>query len=220
MPGAIACSRWPAARAGASCSRNAAPTHPSTRWSRTTPRPPSCARRYVPGAAGGGAGGRGRPGRGRRAPAHRRRDGGHRRRGRADAHDRRGARRQARAAGEQGIAGDGGALLHGRRARGQCRAAAHRQRAQRDLPVPAGGLSCRAAIAGGAPPAAHRLRRAVSQLPTGRARARDAGAGVRASELGDGAQDLGGLGHHDEQGAGADRGLLAVRHAELAHRGA
>ncbi len=36
-------------------------------------------------------------------------------------------------------------------------------------------------------------------------------AGVRASELGDGPQDLGGLGHHDEQGPRGDRGPLALR---------
>ena len=36
-------------------------------------------------------------------------------------------------------------------------------------------------------------------------------AGVRASELVDGAQDLGRLGHPDEQGPGSDRGALPVR---------
>ena len=54
---------------------------------------------------------------------------------RADA--RRGARRQARAARQQGSAGDGRRAVHARRARGRRDAAADRQRAQRDLPVPA-----------------------------------------------------------------------------------
>ena len=42
---------------------------------------------------------------------------------------------------------------------------------------------------------------------------RHAGRGLRASELGDGPQDLGRLGHDDEQGARGDRGALAVRPA-------
>ena len=43
--------------------------------------------------------------------------------------------------------------------------------------------------------------------------ARHAGAGLRASELGDGPQDLGRFGDDDEQGPRGDRGALAVRRA-------
>jgi 1-deoxy-D-xylulose-5-phosphate reductoisomerase len=39
----------------------------------------------------------------------------------------------------------------------------------------------------------------------------DARAGLCPSQLGHGPQDLGRLGHHDEQGAGGDRGALVVR---------
>ena len=46
-----------------------------------------------------------------------------------------------------------------------------------------------------------------------------AGAGLRPSELGDGAQDLGRLGHADEQGPGSDRGAGAVRRTDRRHRG-
>ena len=52
-----------------------------------------------------------------------------------------------------------------------------------------------------------------------RARARDAGRGVRASELGDGAQDQRRFGDDDEQGARGDRGALAVRRAARGDRG-
>ena len=45
------------------------------------------------------------------------------------------------------------------------------------------------------------------------------GAGLRPPQLGHGAQDLGGLRHHDEQGSGADRGVLAVRHGSGADAG-
>ena len=97
-------------------------------------------------------------------------------------------------------------------------AAADRQRAQRDLPVPAGEYA-----RGEAPPGVKRILLTASggPFPT-RSRAPDArhaGAGLRASELGHGPQDLGRLGHPDEQGAGGDRGLPAVRRAAGADRG-
>ena len=47
---------------------------------------------------------------------------------------------------------------------------------------------------------------------------RDAGRGLRASQLVDGPQDLGRLGDDDEQGSRGDRGLLAVRRHARPHR--
>ena len=47
-----------------------------------------------------------------------------------------------------------------------------------------------------------------------------AGAGVRASELGHGPQDLGRFGHPDEQGSRSHRSAFPVRCAGRAHRGA
>ncbi len=48
-------------------------------------------------------------------------------------------------------------------------------------------------------------------VPRERLPRRDARSGMRASELGDGAQDFGRFGHHDEQGAGNHRSELAVQ---------
>ena len=74
------------------------------------------------------------------------------------------------------------------------------------------------AIAGAGPGRhrAHRadgLGRAVPHLEPGAAGARHAGAGARASQLVDGAQDHHQLGDPDEQGPGADRGLSPVSRA-------
>ena len=69
--------------------------------------------------------------------------GGDRRRGGARAHARSGAHRQAHPARQQGSAGDGRRAVHGRCRRRRRDAAAHRQRAQRDLPVPARALCAR-----------------------------------------------------------------------------
>ena len=77
------------------------------------------------------------------------------------------------------------------------------------------------------PPGTRGSTRSSSPLRAGRfARAtpatparRDARGGLRPSQLGDGPQDLGRLGHHDEQGAGGDRGALPVRPAAGAARG-
>jgi 1-deoxy-D-xylulose-5-phosphate reductoisomerase len=54
-------------------------------------------------------------------------------------------------------------------------------------------------------------RAARSAPRAGQPARRDAGAGLRPPELGDGPQDLGRLGDHDEQGARGDRGALPVR---------
>ena len=71
-----------------------------------------------------------------------------------------------------------------------------------------------------APHPAHRLRRAVPHARRWSSFAHGhAGPGVRASELGHGAQDLGGFGDHDEQGPGGHRGALAVQCAPPEHRG-
>ena len=85
----------------------------------------------------------------------------------------------------------GGAAVHARRARGRRDAAADRQRAQRDLPVPAAGLCA-------ASPRAAGVRRIVLTASGGPFRTRrstrlahgHAGRSLRASELGDGPQDL------------------------------
>src|SRR3546814_13175107 len=60
-----------------------------------------------------------------------------------------------------------------------------------------------------------------SAVPRPRSRAagrRDPGAGDRPSQVVDGAEDLGRLGHADEQGPGGDRGPPPVRPARRAHR--
>ena len=143
------------------------------------------------------------------APGCRRGDGGHRRRRRPGRLPGRRAGRQAAAAGQQGGAGGRRRAVHARGARGRRHAAADRQRAFGDLPVPARrprhlGRAHR-------PHRAHRLGRAVPHPRPGHVARRDAGPGLRAPELGDGAQDLGRLGDHDEQGARGHRGALAVR---------
>ena len=116
----------------------------------------------------------------------RHRDGGDRRRGRARPDARRGARGQAHPAREQGGAGDRRRALHGRAcARGWRDAAADRQRAQRDLPVPAARLrgepgrggACGASCS--PPPAGRSARRPLERARRGHARR-----GLRASQLG------------------------------------
>ena len=57
----------------------------------------------------------------------------------------------------------------------------------------------------------HGVRRPVPHARAGDLAQRHARGGLRPSELGDGPQDLGRFGHHDEQGAGSDRGALPVR---------
>ena len=112
----------------------------------------------------------------------------------------------------------GGAAVHRRRARGRRDAAADRQRAFGDLPVPARRP---------ARPGTRRIDHIVLTASggpfrtprSGDAGRRHAGPGLRASELGHGPQDLGRLGDHDEQGARGDRGALAVRPRARADRG-
>ena len=62
-----------------------------------------------------------------------------------------------------------------------------------------------------APHPAHRIGRAVQVYADRAPLAGDTGGGLRPSQLGDGAQDLGRFGDDDEQGARGDRGPLAVR---------
>lgn len=146
-------------------------------------------------------------------------NGGHRRRRRAavDPGGRRG--RQARTAGQQGSAGDVRRAVH---AGGQAQrrgAPADRQRAQRDLPVAAAQL-CRWPGAGRrAPDPLDRLRRPVPRDAAGATRFGDAGAGLCAPELVDGAEDFRRFRQHDEQGARTDRGVLAVRRPAEPGRG-
>ena len=54
------------------------------------------------------------------------------------------------------------------------------------------------------------IRRSVSAISAELAGAGNAGAGMRSSQLGNGAEDFGRLRYHDEQGAGSYRGALAV----------
>ena len=151
------------------------------------------------GRVGPRGGGRPAPG-----PTRARRDRG---RGGAAAYPGRGAGRKAGPAREQGSTGHVGAALHGCGTRGRSRAHSHRQRAQRRLPVPSGapGAGRRAADS------PHRFRRSVSPSAARGPRVRDPRGGLRPSELGDGSEDLGRLGYHDEQGARGHRGVLAVR---------
>ena len=93
-------------------------------------------------------------------------------------------------------------------------APADRQRAQRRLPVPVRQAGKRGA--------AHRAHGFGRPVPRHAGRALDAvtpDAGLRASELGDGPQDLGRFGHHDEQGPRGDRGALPLRRAAGVDRG-
>ena len=99
-------------------------------------------------------------------------------------------------------------------------AAADRQRAQRDLPVPA-----RATMrATRRPPACAKILLTASGGPF-LARAVETLDSVTPDEACahpnwvDGPQDLGRLRHHDEQGPGSDRGALAVRRAGRPDRG-
>ena len=152
----------------------------------------------------------------RRRGAHR--DGGDRRGRRTAADARGGARRQARAARQQGGAGDGRTAAHGGSAPGANRTDPDRQRAQRDLSMHAGRLPSRR---GGARRDARdpdRLGRSVSLHRARAARARDARAGLRSSEVENGAQDLRRLRDAHEQGARGDRGDAAVRPARVAGR--
>ena len=113
----------------------------------------------------------------------------------------------------------GGELFMRAVQRGRRDAAADRQRALGDLPVacPRTRATWDARRRQDHP---HRLGRAVPHRAS-RARCADVTPerGLRASELGDGPQDLGRLGHHDEQGARGDRGALPVRPAARAARG-
>jgi 1-deoxy-D-xylulose-5-phosphate reductoisomerase len=68
------------------------------------------------------------------------------------------------------------------------------------------------------PAPGQRIDKIISPLRAGRSASATrpparghAGAGLRPPQLGHGAQDLGRFGHHDEQGAGGDRGALPVR---------
>ena len=65
------------------------------------------------------------------------------------------------------------------------------------------------------PLVADRLGRAVPARAAESAGERDAGAGVRASQMGDGPQDFGRLGDADEQGPGSDRGEFPVQGERL-----
>src|SRR5882762_6943266 len=63
----------------------------------------------------------------------------------------------------------------------------------------------------GPPDPSHRIGRTLQGAFACGAAPRDAGRGVRASELGHGTQDLGGFGDHDEQGIGGHRSAVALR---------
>ena len=87
------------------------------------------------------------------------------------------------------------------------------QRAQRHFPMP------RRPRPGHRPPAdPHRVRRPVPQVDRRADRRRHPGAGAQAPDLGHGPQDLHRLGHALQQGAGNDRGALALRRADGAGR--
>ena len=103
----------------------------------------------------------------------------------------------------------GGALFMQAVREGGAHAAADRQRALGDLPVPARGPRALGRSASTTSCSPRRAGRSAAR--PGDAARRDARRGLRPPELGDGAQDLGRLGDDDEQGAGGDRGALAVR---------
>ncbi len=128
-------------------------------------------------------------------------------------------RRPARAARQQGIPGCWRGAACGGRACGGRHADPHRQRTQRDLPVPARMLDDRDVPAPGrAPNPAHRVGR---PLPAALAREhgpRHPGRSLRPSALAHGTEDLRRLGDSHEQGTGADRGLRAVRDGTTAGR--
>ena len=106
---------------------------------------------------------------------------GDRRRGRSRADARRRARRQTHPARQQGSAGHVRRDLHGRGARQRRRAAAGRQRAQRDFPVPAArSRAARRRLQDHS----DRVGRPVPHARTGHARRRHAGRSLQASELG------------------------------------
>ncbi|MNN14925.1 hypothetical protein D3C81_1280110 [compost metagenome] len=138
-------------------------------------------------------------------------DGGHRRRRRPASHPGGGRGGQEGVAGQQGGAGDVRRAVHGGGAAQWRRAAADRQRAQCDLPVHARRLRARPECRRRTPDPAHRLRWPVPRDPRRGAAGRHPGTGLRAPQLVHGAQDFRGFGQHDEQGPGADRGLLVVR---------
>jgi 1-deoxy-D-xylulose-5-phosphate reductoisomerase len=91
--------------------------------------------------------------------------------------------------------------------------AADRQRAQCGIPVHAVRLFRRHDAGRGKKDSSDRFGRSVSHRVAGGTDAGDAGAGGGASQLGDGAQDFGRFGDHDEQGPRSDRGALAVQRA-------
>ncbi len=111
-----------------------------------------------------------------------------------------------------GPAVDAGGALIGRDA------AADRQRAQRNLSVHAAAGAHRRAGAGRAQDTADRIRRSFPGYPARGAGHGDTGGRLCPSQLGHGPQDLGGFGHADEQGPGADRGVFSVRTAARAGR--
>ncbi len=147
------------------------------------------------------------------------RHGRHRRRRRPAPRPGRGESRQARAAGEQGDIGDGRALLHGSGAPPRRHPVAHRQRAQRRVPVPARRLQGRPSQPWRAPRAPHGLRRSISnsgpRIPARNHARRSRGP----PQLGHGQEDFGGFRHHDEQRPGSHRGTLVVRCPPRSDRG-
>ena len=165
---------------------------------------------------------RARSWRSRRLPEVRQRHGGHRRRRGSALHACRGARRQALVVSQQGIAGDGRPACCMRTVRDVGRdAAADRQRAQRDVPVPA----ARYRAAASRRPGVKRILLTASGGPFLDADARrleqvTPEQACAHPELGHGPQDLGRFRHADEQGSGIHRGLPAVRRAPAAGRGA
>src|SRR2546427_7793223 len=118
---------------------------------------------------------------------------------------------QETAAREQGSARGCGSSVHGKGTFERRDTAAHRQRAQRNFPVPSAfrGRGVRRKRDPQDP--SHRIGRTLQGAFACGAAARDPGRGVCASELGHGAQDLGGFGDHDEQGIGDHRSAVALR---------
>ena len=113
----------------------------------------------------------------------------------------------------------GGAVFMGAVGAGRRDAAADRQRAQRDFPVPSAGLRTERRRIGRPSHPPHRLRRTVPAAAAGGTSRRDGGRSLCPSELGDGAQDQRRLRDHDEQGSRDDRSALAVWRAPGADRG-